>query len=73
MRLVSRIHRCREEWTPQAYSLVAVFSQLPLIYRPAVTTGFLHAQNDPGEASVDTVIKRFDSWPIRQLRPFSAE
>lgn len=52
---------------------VAVFSQLPLIYRPAVTTGFLHAQNDPGEASVDTVIKRFDSWPIRQLRPFSAE
>lgn len=53
---------------------VAAFNQLPLINRPAaVTTGFLHAPNEPGEASADTVNKRSDRWPTRQLRPFLAE
>lgn len=38
----------------------------------AVTTDFSRVQNEP-EASVDTVVKRFNSWPVRQLRRLSAE
>ena len=52
---------------------VAVFHQLPLIYvgPVAAATDFLHAPSEPEEASVDTVIKRFHSWPKTTKTIFS--